>query len=73
MDRQTATSMECQFCGSPARYLGKNRGGTFRYQCRSCKKTFTDNPTPIFRTEEYLNEERGRLAIQLLVEGASWL
>jgi IS1 family transposase/transposase-like protein len=71
MERHTATSMECQFCGSSARYLGKNRGGTIRYQCRSCKKTFTENPTPVFHTEEYLNEERGRLAIQLLVEGAS--
>jgi IS1 family transposase/transposase-like protein len=61
----------CKHCGSPARFLGKNRGGTLRFQCRSCKKTFTQNPTHVFTSEEYLNEARGQLAIQLLVEGTS--
>lgn len=63
--------MECRFCGEPARFLGRNRGGTLRYQCRTCRRPFTDNPTHVFQTAEYLNDARGLLAVQLLVEGTS--
>jgi IS1 family transposase/transposase-like protein len=63
--------MVCKSCGKPARFLGSNRSGSRRFQCRVCRRTFTENPKHVFRTEEYLAEPRGLLALQFLLEGAS--
>src|SRR5437870_4832932 len=63
--------ISCKYCGSDCRFFGTNRGGSSRYRCRKCLRTFTVNPTPVFETEMYLNDHRGLLAIQLLVEGSS--
>jgi transposase-like protein len=36
----------CPFCGQnkPVVYWSKNRGGTQRYRCNACHKTFTAKP-----------------------------
>lgn len=36
----------CPFClqNKPVVYWGKNRGGTRRYRCKVCQKTFTPEP-----------------------------
>ncbi len=63
--------MNCRYCKAESRFLGRNRGGTRRFQCRKCRRTFTENPTPVFHTAMYLRDPRGQLAIQLLLEGTS--
>jgi|SRR5579884_1958192 len=69
----TETAMICPACGSAAKRFGRHRNGLQRYRCLSCRKTFTQEHEPLqtFRVADYLNERRGLMAIQLLVEGCS--
>lgn len=62
--------MTCKHCESECRRFGKDRKGNARYQCRECKRTFTQLPakplggmyTEVGRVEEVL---------KLLIEGCS--
>lgn len=61
----------CPTCKSPAKRFGYHRNGLRRFRCLSCRKTFTEPHKAPFRVADYLNEQRGIMAIQLLVEGCS--
>lgn len=64
-------SMSCPYCKSESKRFGKHRNGLQRFRCTECKRTFTEDHELAFRIEDYLNESRGIMAIQLLVEGCS--
>src|SRR5579859_7180912 len=66
-----SASMNCSTCKSPVKRFGKHRNGLQRFRCLNCRKTFTEDHAPAFRVEDYLKEQRGLMAIQLLVEGCS--
>ena len=68
---KTRTSGTCPACGNASKRFGKHRNGLQRFRCLSCRKTFTEAHAPAFRVEDYLKEQRGLMAIQLLVEGCS--
>lgn len=61
----------CPNCGNASKRFGKHRNGLQRYRCTKCGKTFTEAHERGFRIEDYLDEERGRMALQLLIEGCS--
>lgn len=71
MDALIASNMNCPTCQSESKRFGKHRNGLQRFRCLACKKTFTEEHKTAFRIEEYLNEPRGVMAIQLLTEGCS--
>ena len=71
---QQATSsdtMICSTCNTACKRFGKHRNGLQRFRCRKCGKTFTEEHERPFRIEDYLNDSRGVMAVQLLVEGCS--
>src|SRR5690348_4384795 len=63
--------MTCTKCGASCKRFGKHRNGLQRFRCRLCGATFTEEHEAAFRVEDYLNQARGIMAIQLLVEGCS--
>ena len=63
--------MKCPACNSESKRFGKHRNALQRYRCLACAKTFTEDHAPAFRVEDYLNDPRGIMAVQLLVEGCS--
>lgn len=65
--------MNCPVCQSESKRFGRHRNGLQRYRCiaKDCGKTFTEDHAPAFRIEDYLNDPRGVMAIQLLIEGCS--
>ncbi|HWR36837.1 MAG TPA: IS1 family transposase [Clostridia bacterium] len=63
--------MKCPYCDNNSKRFGKHRNGLQRFRCLKCGKTFTEDHERPFRIEDYLNEQRGMMAIQLLVEGCS--
>lgn len=65
------SNLKCPKCNSDSKRFGKHRNGLQRYRCLSCRKTFTEDHEPAFRIADYLNDPRGVMAIQLLVEGCS--
>ncbi len=73
MEQQALASIasKCPACQSQAKRFGYHRNGLRRFRCLSCRKTFTEPHKAAFRVADYLNEQRGRAAIQLLVEGCS--
>ena len=64
-------STHCPKCGNASKRFGKHRNRTQRFRCLSCRATFSTEHKPSFRVEDYLKEQRGLMAIQLLVEGCS--
>jgi transposase-like protein/IS1 family transposase len=70
-EQKPINAMTCPVCGSPVKRFGKHRNGLQRFRCLSCGKTFTEQHQRPFRIEDYLSEERGITAIQLLLEGCS--
>jgi transposase-like protein/IS1 family transposase len=66
-----ATGTNCPKCGNASKRFGRHANGLQRYRCLSCRKTFTEDHEPSFRTEDYLRDPRGLTAIQLLLEGCS--
>jgi transposase-like protein len=64
-------NMRSPNCKSESKRFGTHRNGVQRFRCFSCRKTFTEEHEAAFRVEDYLNEPRGIIAIQLLVEGCS--
>jgi len=67
----TATSTNCPKCGNASKRFGKHRNGLQRFRCLSCRKTFTEDHKRGFRVEDYLDEQRGLMAVRMLVEGCS--
>jgi transposase-like protein/IS1 family transposase len=63
--------MTCHNCRIDAPRHGKHRNGLQRYRCNKCGKTFTEPHEERFHVEDHLRDERGQLAIKLLVEGNS--
>jgi transposase-like protein/IS1 family transposase len=62
--------MQCQTCGSEARKFGRDRHGNQRWQCLTCRKTFTDLPVrPLDEMRLPLN--KALACLQLLTEGNS--
>jgi len=61
--------MVCHNCRTECRRFGK-RNGLQRYQCRQCRKLFTEPHERPFDTM-YTRADRGLLALQMLLEGNS--
>jgi transposase-like protein/IS1 family transposase len=59
----------CPKCGNASKRFGKNRNGGQRFRCLSCRATFTEGGSVPFRSESYLRQSSGLLALQLLLEG----
>lgn len=62
--------MRCPSCQSEARKFGKNRNGSQRYQCLTCKSTFTpvdDRPLGAMRLEP----AKAIMCLRMLLEGTS--
>ena len=60
--------MTCPTCQSEAKKFGRHRNRLQRFRCKACHVTFTEDHAPSFRVEDYLNDPRGLLAVQLLDE-----
>ena len=72
MTQQTKqNAMSCPSCGNASKRFGKHRNGLQRFRCVACGKTFTEDHERPFRIQDYLNQDRGRMAMQLLIEGCS--
>ena len=62
--------MTCNNCRSECRKYGKHRNGLTRYQCRQCRKTFTE-PHDNALDGMYLPIEKAEMVLRLLLEGNS--
>lgn len=62
--------MICSNCQQQARKFGKDRHGNQRYQCKTCKQTFTDIPVKPLG-EMRLPLEKVIQCVKLLMEGCS--
>jgi transposase-like protein/IS1 family transposase len=63
-------AMNCPTCQNESRRFGKNRNGTQRYQCPSCRRTFTpteDRPLGAMR----LPAQKAVMCLRMLLEGTS--
>lgn len=62
--------MDCTACQIPAKKFGKDRSGNQRFQCRTCRKTFSERPDrPL--GDMRLPVDRALLCLNLLCEGSS--
>ena len=62
--------MLCQTCQTEGRKFGKDRKGNQRFQCPTCKATFTDIPSrPL--GDMRLSLDKAEFCLKLLVEGNS--
>jgi transposase-like protein/IS1 family transposase len=62
--------MKCPTCDKEGRKFGKDRSGNQRYQCMTCRKTFSDRPVrPL--DEMRLPLDKALFCLQLLTEGNS--
>lgn len=62
--------MLCSACQTEARKFGKNRNGSQRYQCPSCRHTFTPaDPRPL--GDMRLDPARAIMCLRMLLEGNS--
>jgi len=62
--------MLCPVCQLEARKFGKDRDGNQRFQCKPCKKTFSDRPAKPLG-EMRLPMEKATQVLRLIVEGNS--
>lgn len=62
--------MQCPTCQSEARKFGKDRHGNQRYQCLTCRKTFSDAPAKAL-DEMRLPLDRALAVLKQLTEGMS--
>src|ERR1700674_2816642 len=62
--------MQCPSCQLEGRKFGKNRYGNQRYQCLTCRKTFSDLPTKPL-DEMRLPLDKALNVLGLLTEGMS--
>jgi transposase-like protein/IS1 family transposase len=62
--------MVCHCCQARAKKFGRNRNGSQRFRCLTCRKTFSASPDAP-RPQRRLPVERALLVLQLLCEGCS--
>src|SRR3954468_20066626 len=62
--------MLCPNCGRPCRRFGKNRSGSQRYRCDSCRRTYTD-PATLDTDRRYLSGEKTVMVLRMILEGNS--
>src|SRR5580693_3866735 len=62
--------MTCHNCRTECRKFGKHRNGLSRFQCRQCRKTFTQ-PHQDHLDGMYLPVEKAEMVLRLLLEGNS--
>jgi transposase-like protein/IS1 family transposase len=62
--------MHCPTCQQPMRRCGKNRSGSQRFRCDSCRKTITDKAT-LLLDHRRVAEEKMILCLRMLLEGNS--
>jgi transposase-like protein/IS1 family transposase len=62
--------MQCPACQNEARKFGKDRDGNQRYQCQTCRKTFSDRPARLLG-DMRLDVEQALVCLHHLVEGVS--
>lgn len=62
--------MDCPTCNNEARKFGKDRKGNQRFQCLTCKKTFTEEQEKLL-DDMRIPMERALMILQLMVEGMS--
>lgn len=60
--------MNCPTCEAPARKFGKDKHGNQRFQCLTCKKTFSDRPAKPLGSMR-LDMDKALTVLQHLVEG----
>ena len=70
METWKAAHMLCHFCKNKVRKFGKDRYGNQRYQCLTCRKTFSDIP-PKPLGEMRIPMEDALSVLGLLTEGMS--
>ena len=61
--------MTCHNCRTECRKFGKHRNGLRRYQCRQCRKTFTE-PHEDTLDGMYLAVDKAELVLRLLLDPA---
>jgi transposase-like protein len=61
--------MMCDNCGAECRKFGKHRNGLHRFQCRECKRTFTEPHE--YLEGMYKGMEDASKVLSMLVEGCS--
>src|SRR4051812_20175636 len=62
--------MNCPTCQSEARKFGKDRDGNQRFQCLTCKKTFSDRPArPL--GDMRIDLDKALVCLHHLAEGVS--
>ncbi len=62
--------MNCPTCQSEARRFGKDRDGNQRYQCVTCRKTFSDRPARPLGTMR-IDLDKALVCLHHLIEGTS--
>jgi len=62
--------MTCHNCQAKAKKFGRNRNGSQRFRCLTCRKTFSASPDAP-RQQRRIPVERALLVLQLLCEGCS--
>jgi len=62
--------MTCHNCQARAKKFGRNRNGSQRFRCLTCRKTFSASPDAP-RPQRRIPVERALLVLQLLCEGCS--
>jgi transposase-like protein len=53
--------MNCPVCQNEARKFGKDRYGNQRFQCLTCRKTFSDRPVNVLTVIAHYQTFRFRL------------
>jgi transposase-like protein/IS1 family transposase len=62
--------MQCPTCQNEARKFGRDRDGNQRFQCQTCRKTFSDRPARLLG-DMRIELEKALQVLQLLLEGMS--
>src|SRR5438128_1196403 len=62
--------MQCPTCQSEARKFGKDRDGNQRFQCLTCRKTFSERPARPLGSMR-LDMDKAVLCLKHLLEGVS--
>ncbi len=62
--------MQCPTCKNYGRKFGKDRDGNQRFQCATCRKTFSERPVSLLG-DMRIDLDKALQVLQLLVEGMS--